>query len=185
MAEADAKARYEHLRDATDKQIRSLQLSVSEADARAAAAERDLNKLRRETEHRDSAASIAPPSPALPSPPAPKAPLEGQPAAGSPVRTAKRVAMAKDVDVRIDGTPAKLIDLSTTGAQILASVALKPNRIVKLTLQAGDNLVSCQGKIMWARIEPGPSSGHLWYRAGVSFTNADQAALNEFLQGKK
>jgi PilZ domain len=158
---------------------------VSEADERAAAAERDLDDQRRETERRDIAASMAPPPPAPLFPPAPKAPLEGQPAPGSPVRTATRVAMAKDVDVRIDGGPAKLIDLSTAGAQILGPVALKPNRIVKLTLQTGDNLVSCQGKIMWARIEPGRSSGHLWYRAGVSFTNADRAALDEFLLDKK
>jgi hypothetical protein len=33
---------------------------------------------------------------------------------------------------------------------------------------------------MWSRLEPGRKGG-LWYRAGVSFTSADEAAIEQFL----
>jgi hypothetical protein len=91
--------------------------------------------------------------------------------------------MVEDVEVQIDGLLARLIDLSITGAQILSSTALKPNRVVTLKLQAGDSLVSCKAKIMWSQLEPA-AGGELWYRAGISFTNPDQAALKTFLDSR-
>src|SRR5207302_1068872 len=74
----------------------------------------------------------------------------GAPAAGkagpanAPVRGAKRHAMSGEVDIQIDGNPSKLIDLSTTGAQILSPGALKPNRLVTLLLPVGDGRLACK-----------------------------------------
>jgi hypothetical protein len=86
-----------------------------------------------------------------------------------------------NVEIQIDGSPAWLIDLSLSGAQILATIALKPNRVVKLTLPlAAKKVLPCKGKIMWAKLEPGQSG--LRYRAGVSFTDPDEAALEHFLK---
>ncbi len=66
-----------------------------------------------------------------------------------------------------------------TGAQVLTAAAMKPNRLIKVTLPMGDSFIACKAKVMWSRLEP--RSGQLWYRAGVSFTSADQLALGSFL----
>ena len=178
-AAADAHARYEKLRDATEQKIRSLQLAVSEADERATAAERDVELQRRVAKPRDTSAK---PARAHAASPVAAAPTEGKPKPAGPVRGATRVAMSGDFDIQIDGHPCKLIDLSTTGAQILSPGALKPNRLVTVNLPLGDTRVSCKGKIMWSRLEPGRAGGQHWYRAGVSFTSADEASIEAFLR---
>jgi chromosome segregation ATPase len=179
-SEADAKARYEKLRDAADQQIRSLQLRVNEADQRATSAEGDLELLRRAAKARDADAERVPSSAA--------SPQAGPPSPDGPVRAAKRTAMSGEVDIQIDGNASKLIDLSITGAQILSPGALKPNRLITLVLPLAEGRVSCKGKIMWSRLEPGRKGG-LWYRAGISFTTADEGAIEQFLnqlsRGKK
>ena len=106
-----------------------------------------------------------------------------EPAFRGPARGAKRVAISTEVEVQIDGTEGKLIDLSVTGAQVLTPFSMKPNRLVKLTMPMGDSLIACKAKVMWSRLEP--KSGQLWYRAGVSFTSADQFALEAFLSSHR
>jgi hypothetical protein len=89
--------------------------------------------------------------------------------------------MPGDVEIQLDGSPAWLLDLSLTGAQVVSSTALKPNRPVKITLPFGDRPISCKGKIAWARIDAGPKGGSLRYRAGVAFISPDEAALTAFM----
>jgi hypothetical protein len=81
----------------------------------------------------------------------------------------------------VDGTQGWLIDLSSSGAQVLASIAMKPNRLVKVSLPVGDKTLSLKGKIVWARIEPAQKGGALKYRAGVIFNNPDVNGLEAFL----
>ena len=97
-----------------------------------------------------------------------------------PARAAKRVQFKGETDIQVDGTPGKLVDLSLTGAQLLTATAMKPNRLIKVTLPMGDSSIACKAKVMWSRLEP--RSGQLWYRAGVSFTSTDQLALEAFLR---
>jgi chromosome segregation ATPase len=98
-----------------------------------------------------------------------------------PPRRASRQAFNEDVQVQIDGSATLLVDLSMTGAQVISATALKPNRMVKLSMPMGDNSVACRGKIVWARLEP-PSAGRaLCYRAGVLFTAPDEAAIQSFI----
>jgi len=106
-----------------------------------------------------------------------------EPAFRGPARGAKRVAIATEVDIQIDAAPGKLIDLSITGAQVLTSFSMKPNRLVKVTLPMGDSLIACKAKVMWSRLEP--KAGQLLYRAGVWFTGADQIALEAFLSSHR
>ena len=80
-----------------------------------------------------------------------------------------------ETDIQIDGTPGTLVDLSLTGAQLLTRSAMKPNRLITVTLPLDDSSIVCNAKVMWARLEP--RSGQLWYRAGVAFTSADQPAI--------
>ena len=56
---------------------------------------------------------------------------------------------------------------------------MKPNRLMTVTLPVGDTSIVCKAKVMWSRLEP--RSGQLWYRAGVSFTSADQVGLQTLL----
>jgi PilZ domain len=98
-----------------------------------------------------------------------------------PPRRASRQAFNEDVQIQIDGSATLLVDLSMTGAQVISPGALKPNRMVKVSLPMGDTSVVCRGKIVWARLEP-PSAGRaLCYRAGVLFTTPDEAAIQSFI----
>ena len=83
--------------------------------------------------------------------------------------------------MQIDGGAATLVDLSLTGAQVIAAMALKPNRVVKVLLPFEENGISCKGKIVWARLEPPSRGGSVRYRAGVLFTNVDEVAIEAFL----
>ena len=98
-----------------------------------------------------------------------------------PARRASRHVLPDHLQIEVDGGPAVLVDLSTTGAQLLSPTALKPNRAVKLTLPVDGNPVLCKGKVVWARLEPASKSRPLAYRAGVCFTAADEAAVEAFL----
>ena len=90
--------------------------------------------------------------------------------------------MPEQIEIQIDGIAAKLIDLSITGAQILAPAALKPNRIMKLTIPHRNKVITCKGKIMWSKLETAiKTGGQLWYRGGLQFTASDQAAIEAFI----
>jgi len=112
---------------------------------------------------------------------APESSTDGPLYPNQPARRASRYALPDHVQVEVDGGPAVLVDLSTTGAQLLSPTALKPNRPVKLTLPVNGNPVLCKGKVVWARLEPASKSRPLAYRAGVCFTTADEAAVEAFL----
>jgi hypothetical protein len=73
------------------------------------------------------------------------------------------------------------VDLSLTGAQILIPIALKPNRSTKLAIPCGEEAITCKGKIMWSRLEPGMRDGRLWYRGGILFNSPDATALQAFM----
>ena len=96
-----------------------------------------------------------------------------------PARAAKRVTLKGETEIQIDGTPGKLVDLSLTGAQVLTAAAMKPNRLITVTLPVDDSSIVCKAKVMWSRLEP--RAGQLWYRAGVAFTSADQLGIQTFL----
>jgi len=171
---------------AIENRIRALELALRDAETRAESAELELEQQRRPV----PAAKRAPPI-SMPTPEPAPAPASGPASAlevtdGSiseqfrgAARAAKRVPFKGDTDIQIDGTPGKLVDLSLTGAQLLTPTAMKPNRLIKVTLPMGSTAVACKAKVMWSRLEP--RSGQLWYRAGVSFTSVDQAELEAFL----
>jgi hypothetical protein len=152
--------------------IRSLELALRDAETRAESAELELEVQRR----RDAPALAA-----VSDEPAPSdASQPKEPVFRGPARGAKRVLIKSQVDIQIDGTEGKLIDLSMTGAQVLTPFSMKPNRLVKITLPMDESLIACKAKVMWSRLEP--KAGQLWYRAGVSFTSADQIALETFIR---
>jgi hypothetical protein len=90
--------------------------------------------------------------------------------------------MPEPIEIQIDGITARLIDLSITGAQILAPAALKPNRVMKLTIPHKNRVITCKGKIMWSKLETAiKTGGQLWYRGGLQFSASDPGAIEAFL----
>ena len=155
-AQAEERARQQEFYDAAEQRIRELELQLT------AAADRRGGRRA---------------GPGCPTEAKRSAKAEPAPAAvyDAP-RRASRHAFIQDLQIQIDGSATQLVDLSTTGAQVISPTALKPNRMVKVALPMGDGAVSCRGKIVWARLEP-PSAGRsLCYRAGVLFTDRGRGA---------
>jgi hypothetical protein len=129
--------------------------------------------------HDSSYARIASTRTADPSP-AIAAVAETPPEATDPLdeegtRGARRVTIASGVDVLIDGSPATLIDLSTSGAQVLSATALKPNQRVRVAFADERGTVRLSATVAWASFEIPPR-----YRAGVRFLGGDGAAIEAY-----
>ena len=98
----------------------------------------------------------------------------------SPARQARRLKMREGIEVVLDGSSSSLVDLSSIGAQILSPLALRPNRVVKLTLRGGESALAGKVRVMWARFEPqGPVAAQ--YRVGVKFTDVERNAVDDFM----
>jgi hypothetical protein len=48
-------------------------------------------------------------------------------------------------------------------------------------LKAGERVLECKGRVMWARFEQGRGSAAAHYRVGVKFTDVDQKTVEAFL----
>jgi hypothetical protein len=84
--------------------------------------------------------------------------------------------------VQLDGNPAAVVDLSTTGAQVISPTVLRPNQKVRITLPNEDFLLRFRGAVAWAKFElPKASSQTAQYRAGVEFTDGDAAAIDSVI----
>jgi hypothetical protein len=160
-------ARQQEFYDAAEQRIRELELQLMQPDFEAAEAEPLV------------VVSATEPSPELPV--AAAAAAAAEVTHNSPPRRASRHAFNQNVQIQIDGSATQLVDLSTTGAQVISPTALKPNRMVKVSLPFEESAVSCRGKIVWARLEPPTAGGSFCYRAGVLFTTVDEAAIQAFI----
>jgi hypothetical protein len=95
-------------------------------------------------------------------------------------RQARRVPIHDGVSVLVNGVASALVDLSTLGAQVVSPSAVYPNRSVRVVLPLDEGDLSCKARIVWARIEPQQDAA-VRYRAGLEFTEADQAAVQLFV----
>jgi len=98
-------------------------------------------------------------------------------------RRAPRFRMATGTEAQVDGTPAKLVDLSTRGAQVLATSALKPNQRVRVTLADDVDVVRLNAAVAWAAFEI--PQGTTRYRAGIEFTDSKADAVEAFVKRHK
>ncbi len=159
-AQAEERARQQEFYDAAEQRIRELELQLMQPQIEEAVEEPAPAPTRGKRSAKPE--------------PAPAAVYDAP-------RRASRHAFTQDLQIQIDGSATQLVDLSTTGAQVISPTALKPNRMVKVALPMGESAVSCRGKIVWARLEP-PSAGRsLCYRAGVLFTSVEEAHIEAFL----
>lgn len=98
-----------------------------------------------------------------------------------PTRAASRYSFSGGVNVEIDGRVGALVDLSTSGAQILGPVPLDEGNEAELRLMSDEIPAVCRGRIVWTRIEPKSPRQPLRYRAGLLFTQVDVGAIEAFI----
>ena len=96
-------------------------------------------------------------------------------------RRAPRFRMVDKTAIAVDQTAGTLIDLSTIGAQLVSTAAVKPHQELKLTLTDTTGNLQLIAKVVWASFEIPPNSGPR-YRAGVELVDADASAVDAFIQ---
>jgi PilZ domain-containing protein len=113
-------------------------------------------------------------TPLLPTDPAHASELAG--------KQATRYNFKPATKVKIDNQPAVLVDLSVTGAQVVCAQAPEVGRIVTFTLMGDETPSFCQGRFLWARREQLAKGKPFRFRAGLVFTDADEAAIMDFIE---
>jgi len=99
----------------------------------------------------------------------------------SPARQARRLKIREGIDVTLDGATSALVDMSSIGAQVLSPLALRPNRVVKMTLNGDESTLTCKVRVMWARFEQPQDKAAAQYRVGVKFTDLEPKAIDGFM----
>jgi hypothetical protein len=100
-------------------------------------------------------------------------------------RRAARVRMTDGVEISVDGSSARLIDLSIVGAQVVSPVILKPNQRVRVSLPVVARPIRMSAAVAWAFFEMPKGTPAPQYRAGIEFFDADAAAVQKFIETKK
>jgi hypothetical protein len=95
-------------------------------------------------------------------------------------RRAPRHRVRQGVEIQLDGTAVSLVDLSAVGAQVLSPTILRPNQKVRVSIPNEDLIMRFRGAIAWAKFELPKASSVPRYRAGVEFTDADAAAMDDY-----
>lgn len=111
-------------------------------------------------------------------------PVEAAPVAAPPLdqrgtRRAPRFKIAGEKSALLDGNAAKLVDLSTVGAQVISPTILKPNQRVRFALSDDRGALRFNAAIAWAFFEI-PRNAGPQYRAGVNFADANSDAVGAF-----
>ena len=139
-----------------------------------------------------AAVSARAPAPILAPPPVAKLPMPlAPPAARTPIlqptgtpddrrgtREASRFRMEPGLEIMVDGNSATLVDLSTVGAQVISTAALKPNQRVRLAFTDDVGNVRLSGAVAWASFEITKNGAR--YRAGIQFVKPDEQAIEAF-----
>ena len=95
-------------------------------------------------------------------------------------RRAPRYRVRPGVEIQVDGNPASVVDLSAVGVQVLSSTILSPNQKVRVSIPNDDFVMRFRGAVAWAKFELPKPNDPPRYRAGVDFSYADAAALEDF-----
>ena len=106
--------------------------------------------------------------------------LQSHPLDSCGTRRAPRYPMSAEVEAKINGTPGRLVNLSTTGSQMLAPIRLRPSEGIRLTLADENSDLRLSGTIAWVSLEIAARSNGQRYRFGVEFLNADTRLLDDF-----
>jgi hypothetical protein len=183
-AQETDRARFSELRQRTERQIQDLEAQLLGGASIAAEEEGPEIDVSLDEAEEPEAIEIEPvvlTARSKAAGPTSRAAQAAPPAGQQPTRIAGRHGFREPLEVKLDGETALLVDVSTAGAQVLSSIALKPNKLVKMLLPSSEAIILCKAKIIWARYEPPTPGKPVRYRAGMVFTQADPAALQTFI----
>ena len=93
-------------------------------------------------------------------------------------RGAPRFAMNADVQVVVDGEPSRLVNLSTSGAQVLIPAWVRPKQSVRVTLLEDESPKRFRALVAWSAAEL--AQYEVKYRAGVVFVEPDTRTIEAF-----
>ncbi len=98
-------------------------------------------------------------------------------------RSADRMTIDREVEVRVEGDQSRLIDISPTGAQLVSAAAMRPGQRVRVSLapNKGD-AIKLIAMVAWAAFEPASGSRGPGYRLGVAFMDADADRIAAFCE---
>jgi len=94
-----------------------------------------------------------------------------------------RVKMKESAAATVNGRPARLIDLSPGGAQLIGPESLRARQRASVGLGPVGLTLVVAGTVVWARAElsrKGPAT-----RVGIQFTDPDAAAVAAFLDANR
>ena len=91
-------------------------------------------------------------------------------------RGARRYKLRPGVEVRVDGHPTTLVDLSGTGARLAGSTVLRLKQRVRFVMGTAPEVVRCSGLVVWVSFEPQGKRAPR-YTAGAQFVDADPRAI--------
>jgi hypothetical protein len=97
---------------------------------------------------------------------------------GCGTRAAQRFAMKPGTEVVIDGERSHLVNLSTSGAQVVVSARVQPKQTLLCTLVGGDAETRLRALVAWSNVEL--ASGGVRYRAGLAFLDANPHLLEAY-----
>jgi hypothetical protein len=98
-------------------------------------------------------------------------------------RRAPRFSMREGVEAAVNGEPARLIDLSVIGVQLIGPESLRSKHAATVTLGPAGSSVAASGTVVWARVElsrRGPAA-----RVGIEFAEPDTAAIGAFIDANR
>lgn len=108
-----------------------------------------------------------------------RTPLTAEAATAADRRISSRVERVDWATVMINGVGVNLVDLSVTGAQVLASMVLMPRGSVDVSVARNGDLIRCEAGVIWGGFEVPDSPRSPWYRAGIHFKDTDRDALEQ------
>ena len=92
-------------------------------------------------------------------------------------QTTRRFKMRPDVEVRLDEYVTALVNLSRTGVQLLVPKALRLNQEVRVSIEDEVEIFRLRAAVVWVSFERSGETGDQWYRAGLTFVDADPEVL--------
>ena len=82
------------------------------------------------------------------------------------------------MNVAVNGEAGHLINLSCLGAQLMATLRLRPEEAIRVSLLDSKDEVRMKGVVAWSIAEP--ANGTVCYRAGIEFVEPDSMTLEAF-----
>ena len=91
-----------------------------------------------------------------------------------PSRRGRRLKMRLGTTAILDGAPVEIVELSTSGIQVVSSRIIKPHQAVRVVVLREDEAHRADGTVIWSRAEL--TGRGLCYHAGIGF-NTDRPEL--------